>query len=533
MVCSATLLLFAATARLTSAVEIAVGGAELGWTDWTCYEPITNVRVGDTLYFRATGAHDVFRMASEKNLDACDFAGGERLASAGADATYTVTEEDAAAGGVYFTCTIGVHCERHLQKLKAEVVVGGTVEVPSGSEYVTGGLEVLGGTPYDEACALAAAGPAPTPSPTEVAFAPEDAFVVSEECVIPCLQYDPDIFSPCNKGVVGDCLCPLFEGADGYCAFGCTDDDLWNIVCTDDETNLLTDSTPVTEIPIEWFIPGPAGLPNVTAEVGNVLVFEWEFFHNVYIAPDGCDTAFGIGSSLGESSPVRYTVQEEDVGTMTFACGVPGHCAAGQLLEVTIPAPPTPPPAPVVADALGGGGGPGFAFEEACVPVCPAKEISMFTPCDANFVGDCLCPLFEGSDSYCAFTCADNQWVVLCMDVPAEPTMEPAPTPKPTRVPTRVPTTPAPTPEPVPTSAPSGSPPTVVGPCDNDPSVESFICDFVATSPSDLCDFSLTDGRKAREACREVCGCADEAEPSPSGLRGTPAPVPAANLDDD
>ena len=90
------LLLIAAAAPLASAIEITVGD-DLGWTDYTCYRPITNVRVGDTLFFKATGAHDVFKMTSEENLDACDFMGGERIARAGSDAEYIVNEEDAAA----------------------------------------------------------------------------------------------------------------------------------------------------------------------------------------------------------------------------------------------------------------------------------------------------------------------------------------------------------------------------------------------------------------------------------------------------
>ena len=145
------LLLIAAAAPLASAIEITVGD-DLGWTDYTCYRPITNVRVGDTLFFKATGAHDVFKMTSEENLDACDFMGGERIARAGSDAEYIVNEEDAAAGGVYFTCTIGVHCEKHFQRLKVEVVDRERGR-PSGSEYVTGGaIESQFGTPYDEVC---------------------------------------------------------------------------------------------------------------------------------------------------------------------------------------------------------------------------------------------------------------------------------------------------------------------------------------------------------------------------------------------
>ena len=97
-----------------------------------------------------------------------------------------------------------------------------------------------------------------------------------------------------------------------------------------------TESTPPKEIAIDWIFPGPQGLPSISANIGDTLVFRWEGFHNVYIAPSNSCDSLASGSNLGASSPVRYTVQAGDEGGIVFACEVPGHCQAGMLLSVDV-----------------------------------------------------------------------------------------------------------------------------------------------------------------------------------------------------
>ena len=90
------------------------------------------------------------------------------------------------------------------------------------------------------------------------------------------------------------------------------------------------------EIAIDWIFPGPDGLPPVSANVGDTLVFSWTMFHNVYIAPSNSCDDLAVGTNLGDVSPVRYTVKAEDEGGIVFACEVPGHCQAGMLLPVNV-----------------------------------------------------------------------------------------------------------------------------------------------------------------------------------------------------
>ena len=97
-----------------------------------------------------------------------------------------------------------------------------------------------------------------------------------------------------------------------------------------------TESTPPKEIAIDWIFPGPQGLPSISANIGDTLVFRWEGFHNVYIAPSNSCDSLASGINLGASSPVRYTVQAGDEGGIVFACEVPGHCQAGMLLPVDV-----------------------------------------------------------------------------------------------------------------------------------------------------------------------------------------------------
>ena len=119
--------------------------------------------------------------------------------------------------------------------------------------------------------------------------------------------------------------------------------------------SVLLSVASAAEILINWSIPfGQPALPPAYVTEGDTLLFRWDgpIPHNVLISPAGnCDLSSAI--LLGQESGVRYTFQARDVGEMTFACGVPGHCQSGQILKVFIrampqptPAPPTPAPPP-------------------------------------------------------------------------------------------------------------------------------------------------------------------------------------------
>jgi len=100
-----------------SAIEITVG-----WMEGVCYRPISNVRPVDILTFSYAG-HDVWQMPSEVAMDDCDFSGAAtQLAQVGdAPYEYTVTEQDAIEGSIYFACSIGAHCSQGKQRLKVNV----------------------------------------------------------------------------------------------------------------------------------------------------------------------------------------------------------------------------------------------------------------------------------------------------------------------------------------------------------------------------------------------------------------------------
>ena len=136
------------TGRKFGPVEIAVG-SDIGWTDGVCYRPVSRTRPGDTLIFRF-GAHDVFKMASERHLDECDFSDSTKLAEVGtAPFEYTVTEQDARDGSIYFACSVGSHCSQGRQRLRVDVEMVLAVELVEErkdlpvSEYVLG-LDEMG-----------------------------------------------------------------------------------------------------------------------------------------------------------------------------------------------------------------------------------------------------------------------------------------------------------------------------------------------------------------------------------------------------
>ncbi|MGK3745335.1 MAG: plastocyanin [Bacillariaceae sp.] len=83
-----------------------------------------------------------------------------------------------------------------------------------------------------------------------------------------------------------------------------------------------------------WYLPynGPK---EVTANVGDSIVFNWNTGHNVYIHPT-MSCALDDIIFVGNKSPTTYTFTETDGGTdMFFGCdiGNGAHCRNGTFVK--------------------------------------------------------------------------------------------------------------------------------------------------------------------------------------------------------
>lgn len=116
------------------------------------------------------------------------------------------------------------------------------------------------------------------------------------------------------------------------------------------------------DISLVWEI---TDYPDVTATVGDTVTFEFTTgAHTVHIHPSGdCDTTDAV--ELGPEAPVTYTFEEADAGTeIFFACEVPGHCDAGQIVKF------------IVEAAAGGDAAPSISPK----PVTPGVEAPSISP---------------------------------------------------------------------------------------------------------------------------------------------------------
>jgi len=97
---------------------------------------------------------------------------------------------------------------------------------------------------------------------------------------------------------------------------------------------------PVIVLDLDWIIK--PSYEDETAMVGDTIQFNFAPFHNVYIHPSGnCDQSDSL--EIGQTSGTTYTFTENDAGQdIYFACQISGHCAAGQIVKVTVA------PAPVI-----------------------------------------------------------------------------------------------------------------------------------------------------------------------------------------
>ena len=55
--------------------------------------------------------------------------------------------------------------------------------------------------------------------------------------------------------------------------------------------------------------------------------------------------------------------------------------------------------------------------EEKCAAACSSSsDIEFLSSCDENLTGSCACPLYEGAETYCGYSCAGGKWEIKCQD---------------------------------------------------------------------------------------------------------------------
>mmetsp|Transcript_118310 Transcript_118310/g.241824 ORF Transcript_118310/g.241824 Transcript_118310/m.241824 type:complete len:698 (-) Transcript_118310:214-2307(-) len=91
----------------------------------------------------------------------------------------------------------------------------------------------------------------------------------------------------------------------------------------------------------DWIIPLAIGTPYppMSVNVGDSLTFSWsQGTHDVWIYPSGnCDPTGGVQIGSTQDNPTTYVFGEDTAGTtITFACDVGSHCAAGMIMDVTV-----------------------------------------------------------------------------------------------------------------------------------------------------------------------------------------------------
>lgn len=55
-----------------------------------------------------------------------------------------------------------------------------------------------------------------------------------------------------------------------------------------------------------------------------------------------------------------------------------------------------------------------FVTAPECVAPCGSGAAEVGGSCDAAAIGACACPIFDGADDFCSFTCAGGTWSLGC-----------------------------------------------------------------------------------------------------------------------
>ena len=139
------------------------------------------------------------RMASAMHLENCDFTDSILLSPVGSSPyAYTVTDQDARDGEIYFSCSIGSHCSGRMRKLTVKVNRAQAVELIE--ERTKDRLPISEyrlGLTSQEACLAYQSGNS-TLADREANFIRDNA--LQSECTDPVLDSDGRYFASCLSG---------------------------------------------------------------------------------------------------------------------------------------------------------------------------------------------------------------------------------------------------------------------------------------------------------------------------------------------
>jgi len=278
--------------------------------DWRLYSNVADQRmtaaVGDVLKFNWENAHNVYLMASKEAFETCNFAGATEVSAVSG---VTVPVESLP---LYFSCSISAHCQG-----------GQKLAVTAAAEAKTIDWKL-----YDRL---------------------EDRATVAK---------------------VGDVL--AFEWQGGHNVYkmpsaealaACDFTDAVEVIAANDVSRLVTvDSLPVyfscsvsqhcengqklvvTAMEdvktVDWRLYSNVADQRMTAAVGDVLKFNWENAHNVYLmaSKEAFETCNFAGAT--EVSAVSGVTVPVESLPLYFSCSISAHCQGGQKLAVTGPAQP-------------------------------------------------------------------------------------------------------------------------------------------------------------------------------------------------
>jgi len=293
--------------------------------------PEMNANVGDTVVFEFSSSHNVYIHPTGNCLESNSI-----LVKETSPATYTFTEEDAINGEIVFACDTGPHCE-----------VGQILKFTFGSLSTLSMITEL-----------------PTSSPSEFPIVSMISPIITVDWNIPSGSSLPDMDVMVGDTVgfewsfthnvykhpAGDCGLPgrLFVGNVSPATYTFTEEDATNgeVVFACDVGNHCENgqimkfnvrSLLPRNMNVDWNIPSGSSLPDMNAKVGDTVMFEWSFTHNVYKHPAG-DCELPGRLFVGNKSPTTYTFTEEDAtnGEVVFACDVGNHCENGQIMTFSV-----------------------------------------------------------------------------------------------------------------------------------------------------------------------------------------------------
>ncbi|GFP83840.1 mavicyanin [Phtheirospermum japonicum] len=125
-----------------------------------------------------------------------------------------------------------------------------------------------------------------------------------------------------------------------------------------------------------WTIIGTVDYKNwavtKTFHVGDTIVFNYKReLHNVIRVTHAEYKSCNVSSPISTHNSGNDSITIDTVGHHFFVCGMPGHCEAGQKVDINVPRGPSvvpsplgsPPPSPVAIPAPSPSSAPSMAFQ--------------------------------------------------------------------------------------------------------------------------------------------------------------------------